>query len=181
MSTTDDADIRTQLATWQRRIRQTATSLVPPQTGIPQTAFAPLLQQLVSLYNLSSGLMGELLRSADSDLATTDAGRAYLVQLATALEHSNRTAAHLSTAVTGIADAHRLTARPGTATPGKSQLNIALGHDAALRSLQRALVAVTNPLADAQPASASSPMPTVSEQQRRAADTSGAHPVRRRP
>ncbi|MEU6230957.1 hypothetical protein [Streptomyces sp. NPDC047042] len=108
-----------------------------------QTAFAPLLQQLVSVYNLSSGLMDELLRSADSPLATTDEGRAYLVQLATALEHSNRAAAHLSTAVTGLADAHRLTARPGTATPVESQLNITLGHDDALRSLQRALVAVT--------------------------------------
>ncbi|MCQ9185463.1 hypothetical protein KMT30_41855 [Streptomyces sp. IBSBF 2953] len=181
MSTAADAVIQTQLATWQRRIRQTAAGLTPPQTGSPQSALAPLLHQLVSVYNVASGLIGEILRSADSPLATTDTGRAYLVQLATALEHTNRTAAHLSTAVTGLADTHRLTPRPATAAPGESQLSITLGHAAALRSLQRALAAVTSPLSDAPPASSASPMPVAGEQHRRAAAPSGARPVRRRP
>lgn len=180
MSTTDDAIIRTELSTLRRRIRQTATGLSTPQTGSPQTALPPLLHQLVSVYNLSAGLMGALLRSADSPLATTDAGRAYLVQLATALEHSHKAATHLSTAVTGLTDAHRLTARPGTAAPIESRLSITLGHAAALRSLQRALLAVTSPLADAQPASGASPPPIAGEQRHRAT-TSSAHPLRRRP
>lgn len=181
MSTTDAAVIRTQLATWQRRIRQTATDLAPPQTGTPQTAFAPLLQQLVSVYNLSSLLIAHLRQSSESPLAATDAGRAYLVQLATALEHSNRAATHLSTAVTGLADAHRLTPRPDATTLVESHLNVTLGHAAALRSLQRALAAVTSPLSDAPPASSTSPMPVAGEQHSRAADPSGARPVRRRP
>ncbi|WP_217570544.1 hypothetical protein [Streptomyces sp. GbtcB7] len=181
MSTTDDADIRTQLATWQRRIQQTATGLTSPQTGSPQSALAPLLHQLVSVYNVASGLIGEILRSADSPLATTDTGRAYLVQLATALEHTNRTAAHLSTAVTGLADIHRLAPRPGTATPAESQLDITLGHDAALRSLKRALAAVTGRLTDTPPGQGAAPAPTVIEQHRRAADSGSTHPVRRRP
>lgn len=145
MSAADDAVVHSQLATWQSRIQQTAADLTTPQTGSPRAALAPLLQQLVSVYHLASGLMGEIHRSADSPLATTDAGRSYLVQLATALEHTNRTASHLSTAVTGLADVHRLTLRPGTAAPVERQLSITLGHAAALRSLQRALAAVTAP------------------------------------
>ncbi|MEU0118983.1 hypothetical protein ABZ137_36225 [Streptomyces bobili] len=181
MSQSHDAFVHARLATWQRRINDTAAGLVPPQTGSAQAAFVPVLDQLVAVYNLSCGLVADLRQSADSSLAKTDAGREYLAQLSAALAHSNRAATHLSTAVAGLADAHRLTPRPGTAAPVESQLNITLGHAAALRSLQRALEAVTNALAEAQPGSASSPMPTVGEQHRRAADTGGAHPVRRRP
>ncbi|CAM5570780.1 putative protein OS=Streptomyces aurantiogriseus OX=66870 GN=GCM10010251_60190 PE=4 SV=1 [Streptomyces aurantiogriseus] len=116
-----------------------------------------------------------------SSLATTAAGRAYLAQLATALAHSNRAATHLSTAVVGLADIHRHAPRPGTAARVESELSITLGHAAALRSLQRALEAVTSALPDTQPSPASFPMPTVGEQHRRAADTAVSIPVRRRP
>ncbi|MFF3372089.1 hypothetical protein ACFYXF_03925 [Streptomyces sp. NPDC002680] len=181
MNTTDDAFVHHQLATWQRRIQQTSADLVTPQTGNAQAAFGPLLQQLVSVYNLSTLLLVHLRQSAESPLATTDTGRAYLVQLATALDHTNRAATHLSTAVTGLADAHRHTPHPGTAAPVESQLSITLGHAAALRSLQRALAAVTGPLADPPPATETSSMPVTGEQHQRAADPSGARPVRRRP
>ncbi|WP_326731821.1 hypothetical protein [Streptomyces phaeochromogenes] len=180
MSAADDVVVHTQLATWQRRIQQTAASLSLPQTGSPRAALDRLLHQLVSVYNVASGLIGEILRSADSPLATTDTGRAYLVQLATALEHTNRTAAHLSKAVTGLADIHRLAPRPGTAAPAESSLNVTLGHAAALRSLQRALKAVTSPLAGPEQSSGPSSTPVVG-QHSRAADAGGIQPSRRRP
>lgn len=181
MSQSHDAFVHARLATWQRLINETVTGLLPPQAGSAQAALVPVLDQLVTVYNLSSGLVADLRQSADSSLATTDAGRTYLAQLAAALAHSNRAATHLSTTVIGLADGHRLTSRPGTATPVESQLSITLGHAAALRSLQRALEAVTKALAEAQPGWASSPMQPVSEQHRRAADAGGAHPARRRP
>ncbi|WP_327731465.1 hypothetical protein OG250_43290 [Streptomyces sp. NBC_00487] len=181
MSQSHDAFVHARLTTWRRRIHETAVGLLPPQTGSAQAALVPVLDQLVAVYNLSSGLVADLRQSTDSSLAETDAGREYLTQLATALAHSNRAATHLSTTVIGLADTHRLTPRPGTATPVESQLSITLGHAAALRSLQRALEAVTIALVEAQPGSASSLMPTVSEQHRRAADAGGAHPARRRP
>ncbi|NGO42894.1 hypothetical protein [Streptomyces ureilyticus] len=181
MSQSHDAFVHARLTTWQRRLKDTAAGLVPPQTGSAQAAFVPVLDQLVAVYNLASGLVADLRQSADSSLATTAPGRAYLAQLATALAHSNRAATHLSTAVFGLADAHRLTPRPGTAAPVESELSITLGHAAALRSLQRALEAVPSAPPDAHPGSAPSPMPTVSEQHRRAADTGSVHPVRRRP
>ncbi|MFF8022174.1 hypothetical protein ACFZDJ_13820 [Streptomyces sp. NPDC007896] len=181
MSEADDAVVvHTQLTNWQRRIQQTAAGLTPPQTGSPQPALDRLLHQLVSVYNVASGLIGEILRSADSPLATTDTGRTYLVQLATALEHTNRTAAHLSTAVTGLAEIHRLSPRPGTTAPAESSLNVMLGHAAALRSLQRALTAVTAPVADAPSHTRPAPTPVVAEQHRRPAD-GGSRPARRRP
>ncbi|MGQ4480260.1 hypothetical protein [Streptomyces sp. SAS_276] len=180
MSAADDAVAHTQLATWQRRIQQTAAGLTPPRTGSPQSDLDRLLHQLVSVYNVASGLIGEMLRSADSPLATTNTGRAYLAQLATALEHTNRTAAHLSTAVTGLAYIHRLAPRPGTAAPAESSLNVMLGHAAALRSLQRALTAVTSPLAGPEQSSGPSSAPVVG-QRSRAADAGGIQPSRRRP
>ena len=181
MSPAADAVVHTQLSTWQRRIQQTAAGLTTPQIGSPQTALAPLLQQIVSVYNLASGIMGEMRLSADSPLATTAAGRDYLAQLAAALAHTNRAATHLSTAVIGLADAHRLAPRPGTAAPAESQLDITLGHDAALRSLKRALAAVTGRLTDTPPGQGAAPASTVIEQHRRAADSGSTHPVRRRP
>ncbi|MFJ6898148.1 hypothetical protein [Streptomyces hokutonensis] len=180
MSAADDAVVHTQLATWRRRIQRTAAGLTPPQTGSAQSALAPLLHQLVSVYNVASGLIAEILRSADSPLATTDTGRAYLHQLATALEHTNRTAAHLSTAVTGLADIHRLAPRPGTAAPAESSLNVMLGHAAALRSLRRALEAVTSPLAGPEQSSGPFSTPVVGKHSR-AADAGGIQPSRRRP
>ncbi|MEU9396545.1 hypothetical protein AB0D86_41920 [Streptomyces sp. NPDC048324] len=182
MSLADDAFIDARLAYWQRHITRTAASLIPPQTGpAAHAALGPVLDQLVAVYNLAGGLVADLRQSADGSLATTDAGRAYLSQLATALAHSNRAATHLSTAVMGIADFHRFASRPGMAVPVDSQLSVTLGHAAALRSLQRALEAITNPLADAQPGPGPTSAPAVAEQHRRAADSTGTHPVRRRP
>jgi hypothetical protein len=159
MSQSHDAFVHARLSTWQRRIKETAAGLVPPQTDSAQAAFAPVLDQIVAVYNLSSGLVADLRQSADSSLATNAAGRAYLAQLATALAHSNRAATHLSTAVVGLADAHRLAPRPSTATPVESQLSITLGHAAALRNLERALEAVTNPLARSENSSGPSAIP----------------------
>ncbi|MFD5256847.1 hypothetical protein ACFWM5_28945 [Streptomyces bobili] len=180
MNQNHDAFVHARLTTWQRRINETAAGLLPPQTGSAQAALVPVLDQLVAVYNLSCGLVADLRQSTDSPLAATSTGRAYLGQLAAALAHSNRAATHLSTTVIGLADTHQLAPRPGTATPVESQLSITLGHAAALRSLQRALEAVTNMLADTQTGSASYPVPAVSEQHRRAADAGGTHPARRR-
>ncbi|MEU1477107.1 hypothetical protein [Streptomyces sp. NPDC005760] len=181
MSLADDAFIDARLAYWQRHITRTAASLIPPPTGAARAALGPVLDQLVAVYNLAGGLVADLRQSADGSLATSNAGRAYLSQLATALAHSNRAATHLSTAVIGLADTHRLAPRPGTAAPVESQLAVTLGHAAALRSLNRALAAVTSPLSDAQPGTGPAPAPAVAEQHRRAADSTGTHPVRRRP
>ena len=181
MSLADDAFIDARLAYWQRHITRTAASLVPPQTGPARAALGPVLDQLVAVYNLAGGLVADLRQSADGSLATSNAGRAYLSQLATALAHSNRAATHLSTAVIGLADAHRIAPRPGTAIPVESQLGATLGHSAARRSLHRALQAVPGPLSDSQPGTESAPAPAVTEQHRRAADRPGSHPVRRRP
>ncbi|MDX3750097.1 MULTISPECIES: hypothetical protein [Streptomyces] len=181
MSPTNDDFVHARLTTWQHHIEETAAGLVPPQTGSAQAALVPVLDQLVAVYNLAGGLVADLRQCADSTLATSDAGRAYLSQLATALAQSNRAATHLSTAVIGLADAHRLAPRPGTAAPVESQLGVTLGHAAALRSLKRALEAVTTPVADAQPGTGPAPAPAVGEQHRRAPDGPGAHPVRRRP
>ncbi|MEU9189222.1 hypothetical protein AB0D14_32700 [Streptomyces sp. NPDC048484] len=185
MSLTDDAFIDARLAFWTRHMKETAARLRPAQTGPEQTGPEPadlgtLLDQLVAVHNLSSGLVADLRQSADGSLATTDAGRDYLARLGIALAHSNRAATHLSTAVSGLADAHRPGPRPGTAAPAESQLGVMLGHDAALRSLRRALDAVTSPLADAQPGTRTVPAPSVVEQHQRPAETS-TRPVRRRP
>ncbi|MFD3589768.1 hypothetical protein [Streptomyces sp. NPDC058683] len=180
MTPTDDEFVRSRLNTWQRRITTAPASLVPPQTGSAQAALVPVLQQLVTVYNLFSGLVADLRQTADSPLAATSAGRAYLGQLAAALAHSNRAATHLSTALSGLADAHRLTPRPGTAAPVESQLAVTLGHAAALRSLHCALEAVTSPLAG--PEQTSGPSSTsVVGQHSRAADAGGIQPSRRRP
>lgn len=181
MNLSDDAFIDARLAYWQRHITRTAASLIPPQTGPAHATLGPVLDQLVAVYNLASGLVADLHQSADSSLATSDAGRAYLSQLATALAHSNRAATHLSTAAIGLADTHRLTPRPGTAAPVESRLDVTLGHAAALRSLHRALAAVTSTLSDSQPGTGPAPAPAVAEQHRRAADSTGTQPVRRRP
>lgn len=179
MNPTNDDFVREHLTTWQRRIETTSAGLVPPQTGSAQAALVPVLHQLVTVYNLSSGLVADLRQSADCPLATTSAGREYLAQLAAALAHINRATAHLSTTVIGLTDAHQHTLRPGAATPVESQLAVTLGHAAALRSLQRALEAVTSPLAG--PAQSSGPPSTpVVGQHSRAADADGIQPTRRR-
>ncbi|MDX2821025.1 hypothetical protein PV416_07960 [Streptomyces ipomoeae] len=140
----------------------------------------PVLDQLVAVHNLTSGLVSDLRQSTESSLAGSGVGRQYLSQLAAALAHGSRAATHLSTAVIGLADAHRLAARPGSAVPVESELAVTLGHAAALRSLHRALEAVASPLAPGTGPGPSS-MPAVAEQHRRAADAASAHPVRRRP
>lgn len=180
MNPTDDGFVRDHLTTWQRRIKTASASLLPPQTGSAQAALAPVLQQLVTVYNLSSGLVADLRQTAESPLAATSAGRAYLGRLAAALAHSNRAATHLSTTVTGLADAYRLAPRPGTAAPIESQLAVTLGHAAALRSLHRALEAVAQPLAGPEQGSGPSSTP-VAGQHSRAADLGGIQPTRRRP
>lgn len=96
MNLTNDAVVRARLATWQRRIHETASSLVPPQMGSPQTALLPVLGQLVTVNNLAFGLIADLRQSTDCSLATSRAGRDYLAQLATALTHVHRAAAHLT-------------------------------------------------------------------------------------
>ncbi|MEU9734493.1 hypothetical protein [Streptomyces sp. NPDC048002] len=179
MNPTADDIVRDHLTTWQRRIETTSASLVLPQTGSAQAALAPVLHQLVTVYDLSSGLVADLRQTADSPLAATSAGRAYLGQLAAALAHSNRAATHLSTTVTGLADAQRLAPRPGTAAPIESQLAVTLGHAAALRSLHRALEAVTRPLAGPEQSLGLSSTP-VAGQHSRVADRGGIQPTRRR-
>lgn len=80
----------------------------------------------------------------------------------------------------GLADTHRLTPRPGTAAPVESQLAVTLGHVAALRSLHRALEAVTRPPAGPEQSSGPSSAPVVG-QHSRAVDVGGIQPTRRRP
>ncbi|MEV6513924.1 hypothetical protein AB0M61_48495 [Streptomyces sp. NPDC051642] len=180
MSLTNEDFVRARLATWQRRIHETAAALVPPATSGVE-AFVPVLDQLVAVYNLSSGLVADLRQSADSTLAKTGVGREYLAQLAAALAQSNGAATHLSTAVTGLADIHRLTPpRPGAAAPVEARLAVTLGHAAALRGLKRALEAVTSSPAGAENTSGPSAIP-VAGQHSRAADAGGTHPTRRRP
>ncbi|ULR48471.1 hypothetical protein [Streptomyces deccanensis] len=180
MSQNHDAFVHARLATWQRRINETVTALAAPRAGNAPTALMPVLEQLVAVYNLSTGLVADLRQSADSPLATTGPGRAYLVHLDAALAHSNQAATHLSTVVTGLADLHRVASQPSAADRAESRLNIALGHAAALRSLRRAHHALTRPPGDAQQPSEPPPSPTASEQHQRAADISSVHPVRRR-
>ncbi|MEV0470674.1 hypothetical protein [Streptomyces prunicolor] len=180
MSLTNEDFVRARLATWQRRIHETAAALVPPTTSGAE-AFVAVLDQLVAVYNLSSGLVADLRQSSDSTLARSGVGREYLAQLAAALAQSNGAATHLSTALTGLADTIELTPpRPGAAAPGEARLAVTLGHAAALRSLKRALEAVTSSPAGADNASGPSAIP-VSGQHSRAADAGGAHPTRRRP
>ncbi|MEE1765294.1 hypothetical protein [Streptomyces sp. SP18BB07] len=181
MSQSHNAFVHARLATWQRRINDTVTTLSVPQTGNASPGLVPVLEQLVAVYNVSTGLVADLRQSADSPLATTSPGRAYLARLAAALAHSNRAATHLSTAVTGLADLHQAAPRPGAADRAEHMLNIALGHAAALRSLHRAHHALTRPPDDTQRPSEPSPLPAVGEQHHRAADVSGVRPVRRRP
>ncbi|MEE1838052.1 hypothetical protein [Streptomyces sp. SP17KL33] len=154
MSQSHDAFVHARLATWQRRINDTVTALSVPQTGNASPGLVPVLEQLVAVYNVSTGLVADLRQSADSSLATTGPGRAYLVQLAAALAHSNRAASHLSTVVTGLADLHRAASQPGAADRAESRLDVALGHAAALRSLRRAHRALTRGSGDAQQPSA---------------------------
>ncbi|PIM71279.1 hypothetical protein CTU88_14215 [Streptomyces sp. JV178] len=179
MSLAHDAFVRSRQSIWQRRIQETADFLVLAQDGTPLAGLLPVLDQLVAVHNLTSGLVSDLRQSAESSLAGTDAGRQYLSQLASALGHGSRAATHLSTAVIGLADAHRITASPGSAVPVESHLAVRLGHDAALRSLRRALEAVTSRPAEPQPGSGALTAPAV--EHRRAPDAGGAHPARRRP
>ncbi|MFF9040520.1 hypothetical protein ACF090_34215 [Streptomyces sp. NPDC014892] len=181
MSQSHDAFVHARLATWQRRINDTVTTLSVPQNENESPGLVPVLEQLVAVYNVSTGLVADLRQSADSSLATTGPGRAYLVQLTAALAHSNQAATHLSTVVTGLADLHRAASQPGAADRAESLLDVALGHAAALRSLRRAHHALTRTPGDAQQPSGPSLLPTAGEQHHRAADVSGVHPVRRRP
>ncbi|MFJ7342380.1 hypothetical protein ACIQU3_19075 [Streptomyces sp. NPDC101110] len=171
--------VSTRLGVWQRRIQETADFLDLAQADTPRAGLLPVLDQLVAVHNLTSGLVSDLRQSTESSLAGTDAGRNYLSQLATALANGRRAATHLSTAVTGLADAPRLTARPRSAVPVESQLAVTLGHDAALRSLHHALAAVTSQVAGPPPGSGAVPAPA--NEHRRAPDAGGPRPARRRP
>ncbi|MEU9411668.1 hypothetical protein AB0E08_39055 [Streptomyces sp. NPDC048281] len=175
MSLSNDAFVRARLTTWQRRITETAAALVPPEADNARAAITPTTDELVAVHNLATGLLADLRQSADSPLASTTVGREYLAQLATALVHTNRAATHLSTALTGLADTHRLAYRHAPAATAESQLALTLGHAAALRSLKRALQSVTGPLP--KPA----PTPGVAEQHQRATDAAGPQSPRRRP
>ncbi|MCZ0997567.1 hypothetical protein O1M63_04515 [Streptomyces mirabilis] len=119
MSLTNDAVVRARQASWQRHISESATRLVPPQTGNALAALAPMLEQLITVNDLSRVLVADLRQTTDSSLGATRAGRDYLAQLAAALAHTNRAAAHLSTTVIGLADTHRLT--PARAPPPRRE------------------------------------------------------------
>jgi hypothetical protein len=153
--------VSARLGVWQRRIQETADFLILAQAGTPLAGLLPVLDQLVAVHNLTTGLVSDLRQSTEGSLAGTDVGRQYLSQLATALAHGSRAATHLSTAVIGLADAHRVTARPGSAVPVESELDVTRGHAAALRSLHRALKAVASPLAEPESGSLPSPLPAV--------------------
>ncbi|MFK0113896.1 hypothetical protein [Streptomyces sp. NPDC091217] len=175
MSLSNEGFVHGRLTTWQRRITETAAALVPPETDNARAAITPTIDELVAVHNLATGLLADLRQSADSPLAATTVGREYLAQLATALMHTNRAATHLSTALTGLVDTHRLAYRHTPAATVESQLALTLGHAAALRSLKRALQSATGPLP--RPA----PTPGVPEQHQRATDASGTQSPRRRP
>ncbi|KUM99901.1 hypothetical protein AQI95_35890 [Streptomyces yokosukanensis] len=170
--------VRARLGLWQRRIHETADFLVLAQDATPVAGMMPVFDQLVAVHNLTSGLVADLRQSAEGSLASTDAGRQYLSQLATALAHGSRAATHLSTAAIGLADAHRVTAGTGSRAPVESELAVTLGHAAALRSLNRALQAVTR--RPAEPESGSGALPEPAVEHRRAPDAGGTHPSRRR-
>ncbi|MDG5808485.1 hypothetical protein P9869_38730 [Streptomyces ossamyceticus] len=69
MSSADDTFTEARRTYWKRHITQTAMNLVPRTTGVAQAAFSPVLEQLVIVYNLASGLVAGLRLSADSPLA----------------------------------------------------------------------------------------------------------------
>ncbi|NJQ03335.1 hypothetical protein HCK00_23095 [Streptomyces sp. PLAI1-29] len=170
--------VSARLRLWQRRVKETAGLVVLPEVGTAQAGLVPVLDQLVAVHNLTSGLVSDLRQTAESSLAGTDVGRQYLSRLAAALAHSSRAASHLSTAVTGLADAHRLTSHPRGGEPVESRLNATLGHSAALRSLNRALHAVTTP---DDPLAGAVPLSVLAAEHGRAPDTGGPHLTRRRP
>ncbi|WSQ12908.1 hypothetical protein OG604_36935 [Streptomyces sp. NBC_01231] len=165
------------LTLWQRRIKETAGHLVLPQAATAHAVVMPVLDQLVAVYDLASGLVSDLRPTADSPLADSDIGRQYLSQLATAQRHISRATTRLSTVVIDLTDAHRLTSHPDKTEPVESQLDVAHEHAAALRSLKRALQAVTPP-ADTTDAV---PCTTPAVEHRKVPDTSGPHTARRRP
>ncbi|MET9812393.1 hypothetical protein [Streptomyces sp. NPDC006355] len=70
--------VRARLGLWQHRIQETADFLVLAQSGTPLAGLLPVLDQLVAVNNLTSGLVADLRQSADGSLAASDAGRAYL-------------------------------------------------------------------------------------------------------
>ncbi|MFI5795908.1 hypothetical protein [Streptomyces sp. NPDC051677] len=170
--------VSARLCLWQRRVKETAGLVVLPEAGTAQADLVPVLDQLVAVHNLTSGLVSDLRQTAESSLAGTDVGCQYLSRLAAALAHSSRAATHLGTAVTGLADAHRLTSHARGDEPVENRLNATLGHAAALRSLNRALHAVTTPDA---PRAGAVPLPVLAAEHGRAPDTGGPHPTRRRP
>ncbi|MFD3580885.1 hypothetical protein [Streptomyces sp. NPDC058683] len=175
MSLTNEGFVHARLTAWQRRITETAAALVPPETGSAQAAISPTADELGAVHSLATGLLADLRDCANSPLAATTAGREYVVQLATALVHTNRAATHLSTALTGLAETHRFAHRHGPAASVESQLALTLGHAAALRSLKRALESVTG----SQPRPA--PTAGVTEQHHRATETGGTPSPRRHP
>ncbi|MEU9246582.1 hypothetical protein [Streptomyces sp. NPDC048385] len=169
--------VSARLALWQRRIQETAGHLVLPQATTAHAAMMPVLDQLVAVHNLASGLVSDLRQSADGSLADGDVGRQYLSQLASALAHISRAATRLSTVVIDLAEAHRLTSRPGKTGPVESQPDISREHAAALRSLKRALQAVAPPAGTA----AAVPLTAPAIEHRQVPDTGGPHSARRRP
>ncbi|WP_260859554.1 hypothetical protein [Streptomyces cupreus] len=62
------------LRLWQRRVKETAGLMVLPEVGTAQADLVPVLDQLVAVHNLTSGLVSDLRQTAESSLAGTDVG-----------------------------------------------------------------------------------------------------------
>src|SRR4051812_27428699 len=88
--------VSARLRLWQRRVKETAGLVVLPEAGTAQADLMPVLDQLVAVHNLTSGLVSDLRQTAESSLAGTDVGCQYLSRLAAALAHSSLAATHLS-------------------------------------------------------------------------------------
>ncbi|WP_075779929.1 hypothetical protein [Streptomyces acidiscabies] len=175
----NEAFIHDRLAHWERHLRNTIAAAPAPGTGRPLLVLGPLLDQLVALRNLTSGLVEDLRRDADSPPLTASApGRDYLTRLAGALARTAGAAAHLSTAVTALTESHQHAHHPDApGLPAEQYLTVRLAHAAALRSLGRALDTVTRPPAD--PAACPAPAPV--GEHVRTADAPPTQPARRRP
>jgi hypothetical protein len=163
---------------WRRRITATIAQLVPFPEGQPEVVITAAVDQLGAIYNLANSLATDLRQSAESPLAATTQGRAYLGRLAAMLTRCNQSAMHLSTAINGVVSIHYLHEASATDSHHvlESRLSVLMGQAAAQRSLKQALTFVGRPLPSPQAASGASPEPTVIHQ--RAADNEG--PARRR-
>ncbi|MFC8708880.1 MULTISPECIES: hypothetical protein [unclassified Streptomyces] len=159
MSSGGDSFVRVPLDVWRCRVQETARLLVlPPDHS--RSALIPVLDQLSAVHNLSASLAAYL------RLAQAPAFRRHLSQLAGALSHSHQAATHLTTAITGLTAAHT-----------EARLQTPLAHAAALRSLNRALGALSPPTGEPP----NPPGRTRTTGHTPVPDGDGPHPARRHP